>query len=294
MSADNVTIIGAGPAGLMAALQLIRFGIRPRVFEAHRTGGLLWNANRVENYLGFPGGISGPDLIARFETQALQAGVVVAYEQVLKLDHDGEIFHLATTKAAYRSKIVVIASGTQPVVFPPDLLPPEVQDRVAYEVAPLRGVVDCDIAIVGAGDAAFDYAYTLEKANRVWILNRSRTVKCLPVLWQRLPQAAGVTYWQETGVVSISLDPAGGLALECNKQEEIIILQVDYLIGALGRTPRVDFIAPALLGKIDALEQQGLLYRIGDVIHGRYRQTAIAAGDGLLAAMKIAHGLEAL
>src|SRR4030042_7192079 len=75
MQIEDIIIIGAGPAGLAAAIQLKRYGIRPLLFERAVVGGLLRNANLVENYPGFPRGITGPGLVKLFARQAHKRGV---------------------------------------------------------------------------------------------------------------------------------------------------------------------------------------------------------------------------
>ena len=74
MKVHPVIIIGAGPAGLAAAMQLERQGVSALVFERSQVGGLLWNANLVENYPGFVDGITGPDLVDLFQKQATRLG----------------------------------------------------------------------------------------------------------------------------------------------------------------------------------------------------------------------------
>ena len=81
-SAWKVAVIGAGPAGIACAVQLKRAGIIPMVFEQGRIGGLLNNAYRVENYPGFPEGISGPSLVRKFKKQMQQWHIRVIHESV--------------------------------------------------------------------------------------------------------------------------------------------------------------------------------------------------------------------
>jgi len=282
-----VGIIGAGPAGLSAAIQLKRFGFDPLVLEMDSVGGLLRNANLVENYPGFPGGIPGVALIQLFEEQACTVGVAITRGQVLSLDYDGEMFCIQTTAGDYCAQIVVVATGTQARSFPDLAISEDIQDRVFYEVFPLLEQMGKQIAIVGAGDAAFDYGLNLaERGNDVLILNRSTELKCLPLLWQRAQNQARIQYFENTAIEQVSEDEKG-LQLDCQNLKSGISLQVDFLIGAIGRVPRLGIIAPRVQEHAQTLESQGLLYFIGDVKNGIYRQTSIAIGDGVRAAMQI-------
>ena len=285
MSAPQAIIIGAGPAGLMTALQLRRYAVPALLLEGERPGGLLHNANLVENYPGFPGGIPGADLVDLFIQQAALAGVEAITETALRLEHGDQGFLVQTGQGQYRAPVVVLATGTRPVAFPDAFLPAAVRERVYYEVHPLRGLAGMRIAIIGAGDAAFDYALNLARRNQVVILNRGMQVKCLPLLWDRAQATPAITYQPAARVVKLSGLPEGGLRLDCETPQGGSTLEVDYLIGALGRLPRVELLS----GLPDAqdLQSRGALHRVGDVQRGMYRQTAIAVGDGLLAAMKI-------
>jgi thioredoxin reductase (NADPH) len=294
MNYADVAIIGCGPAGMMAALQLRRFGLTPLLFEARQVGGLLLNANRVENYPGFPEGISGPKLVDLFERQLMGTGVNVIIEEIRELDYDGTTFLIQSNLNSYQSRIIVVASGTKPVLFPPGIISHDACPRVSYDVRSLSGVENCNIAIVGAGDAAFDYAFSLSRNNTVQILNRQTTVKCLPLLWNRLSEAKQINYRAEIEVISVISGENGNLLLKCTCPDGKLVLEADYLIGALGRVPKLDYFSPCTAEKISEFERRGILYQVGDVKNGRYRQTAIAIGDGLMAAMKIYQLLEVL
>lgn len=291
MLAEDVIIIGAGPAGLATALQLKRYGIESLLFEQDQIGGLLRNAHRVENYPGFPAGISGPALVQRFGKQAAQAQVPVTFEAVVELALESNRFRLKTSTRLYTPRIVVIASGTRPMTFPADCLPAGTLDRVCYEVYPLLRLADRRIAIVGAGDAAFDYALNLARRNDVTLLNRGERVKCLPLLWERARACPRIVYHARTRISGIERATGGGLWLDCASPAGNLHVCADYLIGALGREPRLDFLSAGLRGTLGRLEASGLLHLVGDVKNGAYRQTAIAVGDGILAAMKIYYHL---
>jgi thioredoxin reductase len=287
MDVPEVAIIGAGPAGLTAALQLSRYGIPTLLFEAHQAGGLLWNANLVENYPGFPGGIPGPALVPLFLQQAESSGVKAVPQAVRSLTYHKQVFNLLTAEGGYECGTVVIATGTRPIGFESGLIPAEAQSRVYTEVYPLLDMREASIAIVGAGDAAFDYALNLACHNSVVIFNRSDQVKCLPLLRQRAAAVPCIAYHPQTRLLQVKLAENGRLLLRLASPSGTRELPADYLIGALGRRPNMDFVSADVLRRATRLEKQGRLFRIGDVANGMYRQTAIAAGQGLLAAMRI-------
>ncbi|MCK4857103.1 MAG: NAD(P)/FAD-dependent oxidoreductase [candidate division Zixibacteria bacterium] len=291
MDIEPVIIIGGGPAGIAAAIQLARYGVRPIIFEKEKLGGLLRNANLVENYPGFPGGISGIELAALFEQQLSEHEVRVLGEEVVALDYDNRSFLVTSDRRLYRSQIAVIASGTRAKRLRDIDIPENARDRVFYEVVPLLGMTDKKIVVVGAGDAAFDYTLTLGRENDITLLNRSREAKCLPLLRQRLQKLARVSYHTNAQITSIQHDMSGKLAVEVNSHNEVLQLEADYLIFAIGREPSCDFLSARLQEKSDELKNEGLLYFIGDVKNGNLRQTSIAVGDGVKAAMRIAEKL---
>jgi thioredoxin reductase (NADPH) len=287
MEVNLIMIIGAGPAGLAAAIQLKRYGIEPLLFERRATGGLLRNANLVENYPGFPEGISGVELVHLFEQQAERIGVRVIYEEALRLDFNDGIFVAETDGGVCASRVAVIASGTRPRRFMDFDIPAEACERIFYEVYPLLQETGKTIAIVGAGDAAFDYALNLSRANQVLLLNRGAERSCLGLLWERASRNPAIRYLENISISGMEVDPRQVLRLDCRASGESVTLEADYLVGALGREAQVDYLARGVREQAQALEEQGVLYLVGDVRHGIYRQTSIAVGDGILAAMKI-------
>ncbi len=288
MATEQVVIIGGGPSGLATALQLIRYGIKPVLLERDRVGGLLHNANLVENYPGFPEGIPGPELVALFEAQRLAGGVEVTTGEAREVSYADGVFQIATAERVYQAQALVVASGTTPKPFTgADFsIPEEAAGFLFYEVYPLLEVEGKQIAIVGGGDAAFDYALNLCERNHVIILNRGEGVQCLPLLWERASAAPRITYHQNTRIARLE-SYSGGIRLDCANAAGDLQFFADYVIGAIGRRAQLDFMAPDLMAQASDLEAQGSLYFVGDVKRGIYRQTAIAVGDGILAAMKI-------
>jgi thioredoxin reductase len=283
----EVAIIGAGPAGMTAAIQLKRYGIPFVLLEKGRVGGLLWNANLVENYPGFPAGVSGPKLIGLIEKQMERIGIKITYNEVLRVANklNKKTFLINTKTKKYSTSHLIIASGTQPLPIPVPI-PAKAQARVFSDIYPLLDTYEKRVAIIGGGDAAFDYALNLvKKRNIVTILNRGAEVKCLGLLWDRVMAEPSIVYRAETSVSKVEFaEDVGRLRVQLDAGES---LEADYLLFAIGRIPQMDYLPGGLVGQ----NLKGLYY-VGDVKNGLYRQAAIAAGDGLRAAMQIYHSLK--
>ena len=292
MKPEQVIIVGAGPAGLATAIQLKRYGVHPLIFEREQMGGLLRNANLVENYPGFPHGISGLELVDLFIRQCKNLGIEVTSEEVTELDYEQSIFQVKTKRQSYASRLMVIATGTKPLHFMHLPIPDELAEKVFYEVKNLLDVGNRHIVIAGSGDAAFDYALNLSRKNRITLLNRGDQPKCLPLLWKRAELVKDITYNNNTDICQIRNDKADGLWLDCHSKAGTLQLHADYLIGAIGRKACLDCLSGAILPQAQELQERGFLYLIGDVKNGIYRQTAIAVGEGVMTAMKICRQLE--
>jgi len=283
--ASRVAIIGAGPAGIACAVQLHRSGITPLWFEAARPGGLLFNANLVENYPGFPGGLTGAELARLFVAQADAEGIHPQRLRVERLEYTDNRFLLESGDRSFTAEVVVLATGTIPRPFPDFPVSPEVMPLVYREVAPLSGITGKRVAIVGAGDAAFDHALYLAPANEVFILNRGIERRCLPLLYQRAMAEARIQYRENHRLLRLERGSAG-LILSGKTSNGAWELEVDYLIAAVGREP-ADSLLTGLAGRRVELVQSRVLHLIGDLANGRHRQVALAVGDGVRAAMEI-------
>jgi thioredoxin reductase len=282
-----VVIIGAGPAGLAAAMQLTRQGHSPLILERSHIGGLLRNANLVENYPGFPGGIRGPKLVSRIEEQAQRLDVNIFFEEALVTDFEDGLFRIETCERSLSARFLIAATGTQAIKLPEDQLGPGLEDKVFSEVYPLVECSGKKIVIIGGGDAAFDYALNLAGENQVRILIRGEEFKALPLLIKRAQAHPDVTIQSGIEVDIIELDQDGKLHLSLNNPDGQTRLTSDFLIAAIGREPDTSFASPSIIKQMDRLQEERQLYLIGDLKNGAFRQTAIAVGDGLMAAMEI-------
>ena len=240
-------------------------------------------------------GIPGPELADRFMAQALLAGIKIVEKKVTALQWENGLFRIRTNKRTLFSRTVIVASGTTPKKLPGIKPRGSAKEKLIYEIGPLLNIDGKHVAIAGGGDAAFDYALNLSKKNSVVILNRSDMTKCLPLLKERAANVAAITCFPNASIRAISGTQDGRLMVKGLYSGQPLVFLADYVLGAIGRDPRTDFFAdPSIANQLEELQKRGLLCLAGDVKNGAFRQTAIAAGDGVRAGMLISNTLSGL
>ena len=178
----DVMIVGAGPAGLAAAVYAASEGLSVIIFDGNAFGGQAGASMRIENYLGFPTGITGMALMARAYNQAQKFGVETFIpNEIIRLDTSGRDFVAETRDGQHaRAQSVVIASGARYRRLDiPDLAQYE-GSHVHYWASPIEGrlVQDQEIALVGAGNSAGQaVVYLATHARKVWLLMRRRNLE---------------------------------------------------------------------------------------------------------------------
>ncbi|MFC2131958.1 NAD(P)/FAD-dependent oxidoreductase [Bacteroidota bacterium] len=296
MEIHNVIIIGAGPAGIASAIQLKRQGINPLVIEKKQPGGLLLNANRIENYPGFPKGISGVKLVRQMTKQLRFWGIDIIKEEVIEVEYNVQspndsAFIIKTNQQTLKSNVLIIATGTKAKTVETPEIPSSVRDRIFYEVYPLLQIKNREFVVAGSGDAAFDYALNLSRKNRVHIINRSNYLKCLPILFEECSKNKNIRYSENTVIEKIEKEVVNQhdyrLSLHCLCDGKDEILKSDYLIFAVGRQADLRILGPELKNNYQILISSKRLFLTGDVQNGDYRQLSISVGDGVKAAMEI-------
>lgn len=288
----DVAIVGAGPAGLAAAIYLARAGWNIMLIERSHVGGLLRNANAVENYPGLEKPLKGDLLADIMAKQVKSLGVRITKGDVSVMRRMKTCmrmgFALGISKETIRAQNVIIATGTRPVLY---RLPgiETIKSRLFYEPADLlkKDIIDKRVVIIGGGDAAFDYALNLRAAGTdVAVVCRGRT-KCLPLLKKRALEL-GVLLLENYTPLNIVKDRTWGgvFILQIKGTGNIVSLPGDYLLAACGREPVMPALDGIELKKKNAVDT-GVpgLYLAGDLIRGTKRQVGIAVGDGILAAM---------
>lgn len=275
---------------MAAAIYLHRAGLAPLVLERGEQGGLLRNANLVENYPGFAGGIKGSDLVERFSAQLDMLGIKVTKANVELVESSAGAFNGRSDAGEFTSRSLILATGTRPkrvrLRGSGRLLGTKVFDELVE--LPLEHLASKRILVIGGGDAAFDYALNLlGRGCAVTIISRSKP-KCLSLLRARAETGgANIVTGTDPDLVK---DSSNGVLLFCKGNKGEAEFQSDYILLACGREPNTEMLSPALrrrAGVVSDIPRTVVpgLFMAGDVVRGSCRQTGIAVGDGICAAM---------
>jgi thioredoxin reductase len=224
-----------------------------------------------------------------FVRQAEAAEVEVREEEAISITPDVDGALVRCSKQSYAALSVIVASGTRPRRMTEVAVPDGISHLVGYDARPLRNDHGLHVAIVGAGDVAFDWAIGLAARHRVTILGRSPSPRCLPLLREKAEAAPAVSYVSDWRLMGMAENPAGSLDLRGETPFGPDILSADRVLFAIGRLPELGFLES---NDLEALESADILRLAGDVSGGIFRQTAIAAGDGIRAAMELGIGQE--
>jgi thioredoxin reductase (NADPH) len=287
----EVTIIGAGPAGVSAGVYLQRAGFNPVIVERDEIGGLIRNACLVENYPGLPrGGVRGSDLALLFKDQLKHLGVNVIKNTVHRIDYQDDGFLIRMKDDVIVSHVVIVASGTKPRKNMFNVSSILEGDRLFYDLISFNRGKPERVIVIGGGDVAFDYALTLlGEGCVVDVLCRSEP-RCLPLLRSRVSVKGGRVH--SNCIIDRIKKQGDRVVVEYKQDGEECSLTANYVLVASGREPEVGFLSESLKKAYESCRDKECivssipgLYFTGDVIRGRYRQVGIAVGDGLHAAM---------
>lgn len=285
----EIAIIGAGPAGITAGIQLKRASFNPTIFEKNEIGGLLINASLVENYPGFPKGISGIELVEIFKRHIKKSNIKIIKTEVIKIIPKKDYFEIQTQNKNYNFHTVIVATGTIPkrinVIGEKNLY----HKKIFYEIKNLPKLNGNEnFVIIGSGDVAFDYALNLAgKGISSKILYQKKTLKCLPLLGERAEKEIKIEMCPETKILKFFKKDEKIQTTYNNSDKEFTITS-DFVLVAIGRKPNYDILPNSIkpkIGKNGKTEIPGL-YLAGDVTKN-YRQVGIVVGSGLSTAMDI-------
>jgi thioredoxin reductase (NADPH) len=294
----NVVILGSGPAGLTAAIYTARAALSPLVIAGAASGGQLMLTSEVENYPGFPDGVQGPELMAKFREQAERFGAEVVEEDAVSVDFSSRPYTISTDKQSWKTHAVIVATGASAIWLG---LPSEERLRG-------RGISTCatcdgfffrgkEIAVVGGGDTAVEEATFLTRfANKVTLIHRRDQLRASKIMQERAVKDPKISFIWDTVVEDVlGDDSVSALKLKNVKTGQVSEFPTQGLFIAIGYTPNTSI----LQGKID-LNDKGYVVPVpgtethtrvegvfvaGDVEDFHYRQAVTAAGAGCKAAL---------
>jgi thioredoxin reductase (NADPH) len=318
---EKVVIIGSGPAGWTAAIYAARAALNPLVYVGVAKndpgpilpGGQLMLTTDVENYPGFPEGVTGPEMMMKFEDQAKRFGTRVVGEDIVRCEFskDGSPHTLYTKdNGVVRSHAVIISTGATA-----NWIGLENEMRLARSGGGVSACAVCDgalpvyrnkvLAVVGGGDTAMEEATYLTKfASKVYVIHRRDQLRASKVMQQRfISKPNAEVLWNKMVVDVLGAEKISGVRLQDTVTGAISDLDVAGLFVAIGHTPATKFFKDTGLefdeaGYIDLKTRSSKtsidgVFAAGDVADAKYRQAVTAAGMGCQAAIDAEHWLGA-
>ncbi len=299
----DVLIIGSGPAGLTAAVYAARANLEPLVVEGVSdggpTGGQLTLTTDVENFPGFPTGITGPELIMGMREQAERFGTSFLTDDIVEADVEGDVKVLTTSGGRkLQTRSLIIATGAKPrrLDVPGE---DELWGGGVSACATCDGFFfrDQEVVVVGGGDSAMEEATFLTKfASKVTVIHRREELRASKIMQERAFKNDKVEFIWNANVTEIHGDDGRvtGVTLADSNSGETRHMATDGLFLAIGHIPNTWLFEDVL----DADDEGYLLvdqpstrtnvpgvFACGDVMDSEYRQAVTAAGTGCRAAI---------
>ncbi len=298
----DVIIIGGGPAGLTAGLYTSRAGLRTLLVERLMPGGLAATTDMVENYPGFPEGIAGPELMQRFEEQAVRFGLEIRMGEVQAISVRGGDRVVSVGDEELAAGALIIASGSSPRKL-------GVPGEDAFRGRGVSYCATCDgplyrdavLAMVGGGDSAVKEGIFLTKfARKVYLIHRRDQLRASGVTRDRALNNEKIEFvWDSVVEEILGEQMVSGIRVRNVKTREQSALLVDGVFIFVGTEPNTGFVKGVL-----KLDEKGTLvtnrdtqtlvpgiFAAGDVQEIFAQQIAVAVGHGAQAAMMAEHYL---
>ncbi|KFE63895.1 thioredoxin-disulfide reductase [Hyalangium minutum] len=304
---NKVTIIGSGPAGYTAAIYAARANLEPVVFAGGPTledpqrvpGGQLMITTEVENYPGFAEGITGPELMERFQKQAERFGTRIHMENVVKVDLSSRPFLIQGESVSYRSETVIISTGASAKWL-------NVKGEDMYKNRGVSACATCDgaffkkqnVLVVGGGDTAMEEATYLAKiVDKVTLLHRRDSLRASKIMQDRVLNNPKISVMWNSVVEEVVGNAKGmtGAVVRNMKTNDTQLLAATGLFVAIGHTPNTQLFQGVLethqsgyLKTVPGSTRTNIegVYACGDVQDSFYRQAITAAGTGCMAAIE--------
>lgn len=301
----DLIIIGAGPAGLTAAIYAARSNMRTLILERGIYGGLMQSTDEIENYPSYKM-IKGSELSQLMYDQAISLGAEYKYGNVISITEEGNIKKVKTSGGEFEAYSIIIATGANPRKL----------GVKGEEELSGRGVSYCavcdgaffkkkELVVIGGGDSAVEEANFLTKyASKVTVVHRKGTFRAQPILQQRLfdNEKVDVVLNSEVKEIKGENNKVVGVEVYNNQTEETTFLPCDGVFIYVGMNPNTE-----VFKELPILNEQGYLvtdeamqtsmkgvFGAGDVRDKFLRQIITATGDGSIAAMRAQHYVEGI
>ena len=302
----DCVIIGGGPAGMTAGIYTGRAKLKTLLLEEKAIGGEIVVADIVENYPGFPKGISGSDLTSAIEEQARSFGVEICEigAQSITIDGDNRIVH-TTDDRTISAKSVIIAAGTQNIKL----------DVPGEKLFTGRGVSYCaqcdgaffkdkEIIVVGGGDTAIGDAIFLTRfAKKVYVVHRRDKLRAEKILQERAFGIPTIEFIWNSVITEIKgKKTVESVSVRNLKTDTLYVKKIDGVFIFIGNNPNTGFVKDIVTldenGYIITDENMGTnqpgIFAAGDIRSKIVRQVATAVGDGALAGSSVQRYIERL
>ena len=301
----KVAIIGSGPAGLSAALYTARADLKPILFSGMLLHGQVSQTHLIENYPGFPDGISGMDLGQLFQKQAERFGAVVEFDQVERVNLDVNPFKISTYSQDYFADAVIISTGADPkkLNIPGEK---EFTGRGVSYCATCDGwfYKDKDVVLVGGGDSALEEGLFLTRfVKSVSIIHRRNKLRAGAILENRAKSNPKIQFIWNSVVTEIKGEESvSSVTIKNVISEEETSKNTEGIFIFIGHRPNSMMFKGQLeiddLGyiKIDQKMQTSIpgVFAAGEIADPIYRQVVTSAGMGAAAGMQAIHYLESI
>jgi thioredoxin reductase (NADPH) len=300
-------IIGSGPAGYTAAIYTARANMKPVLISGLQPGGQLTITTEVENYPGYPEGITGPQMMKDFEEQARKMGADLRWGYVSKVDFSTTPYQVEVDEDKWISAdTIIIATGASAKWLG---LPSEQRLNgfgvSACAVCDGFFFKDKEVAIVGAGDTAAEEALYLSKiCSKVHMIVRRDEMRASKVMQNRVLKTENIQiYWNSETDEVLGEKKVEGIRIKNNIDNTTTDIPVSAFFVAIGHKPNTDLFQ-GVLDMDDAgylITEKGStktnipgIFACGDVQDNVYRQAITAAGTGCMAALDAERYLAAL
>lgn len=294
-------IIGSGPAGYTAAIYAARANLTPVLYEGLQPGGQLTTTTEVENFPGYPNGITGPEMMEELKKQAERFGTDVRWGLATKTDFSGIIHKVwIDENKLIEAETVIIATGATAKYL-------GLPDEQKYAGGGVSACATCDgffykgkdVAVVGGGDTAAEEAmYLAGLCRKVYLIVRRHELRASKVMAERVNNTANIeVLWkhQTKGLFGDGVVEGATLVKHLGEPgEKEVKIKIDGFFLAIGHTPNSeifkDYIETDSVGYIKTVPGTSKtnvpgVFACGDVQDSHYRQAVTAAGSGCMAAI---------